>query len=125
MELFFYLKVDPGRCVLWITDMLSPYIYDGPDSGTPIIRNLYQSPRGCSIPAFIAANLVPKTELSTVGCFFDNQAISAMFMKIKYPVRDQRVDLSPAWSLSHIRRRSISYPLGSGMFNGMALLASP
>ena len=48
-----------------------------------------------------------------------------MFMKIKYPVRDRCVDLSPVWSLSHMRRRSISSPLDSGMFHGIALVASP
>ena len=43
----------------------------------------------------------------------------------KYPVRDRHVYLSPAWSLSHIRRRSISFQLGADMFNGIASVASP
>ena len=44
-------------------------------------------------------NSAPKTELSMIACFLLNQSIRAVFMNIKYPVRDCRVILSPVWSL--------------------------
>jgi hypothetical protein len=56
---------------------------DGPDKGTPIIRNLYQSPLRLSIPFFIATNSAPKTLVLIVGWRFENQTTGAMLRKIK------------------------------------------
>jgi len=95
-------------------------MYDGPVKGMPIIRTLYLSPLSVSTPCFIATNSAPKTEVSMVDCFFEIQIIGAKLQKIKNPVRERRVDLSPAWSLSTIIRRSMSLPSGGGMSVGMA-----
>ena len=42
----------------------------------------------------------------------------AVFKNMKYPVRDRRVILSPAWSLSTHIRRSTDFPLVSGALGG-------
>ena len=108
-----------------MTDMLSPYMYVGPVSGTPIMRSLYLMPLSASTPVFIATNSAPKTEPSMVACFLLNQSISAVFKNMKYPVRYRLVILSLAWSLSTHIRRSTDFPLGSGALGGMALVTSP
>ena len=108
-----------------MTDMLSPYIYVGPVSGTPIMRSFYLMRLSASTPVFIAMNSAPKTELSMVACFLLNQSIMAVFKNMNYPVRDRLVILSPAWSLSTHIRRSTDFPLGSRAFGGMASVTSP
>ena len=70
--------------------------YDGPSKGTPIIRNLYLSPRRDSITSFIATNSAPNTDVSIVDCRFENHLINAVLMKTKYPDLDLRVSFSPA-----------------------------
>ena len=97
-----------------MTDMLSPYIYVGPVSGTPIMRSLYLMPLSASTLVFVATNSDPNTEPSMVACFLISQLISAVFKNMKYPVRDRLVILSPAWSLSTYILRSTDFPLGSG-----------
>ena len=108
-----------------MTDMLSPYIYVGPVSGTPIMHSLYLMPLSASTPVFIAMNSAPKTEVSMVACFLLNKSIRAVFKNMKYPVRDHLVILSPVWSLSTHIRRSTYFPLGSGALGGMASVTSP
>jgi hypothetical protein len=44
IELLFFLSCVSGAVVFEIADWLSPNKYDGPDMGTPIVRNLYRSP---------------------------------------------------------------------------------
>ena len=74
-----------------MTDMLSPYIYVGPVSGTPIMRSLYLIPLSASTLVFIAVNSAQKTELSMVTCFLLNQSIRAVFKNMKQPLRDRLV----------------------------------
>jgi hypothetical protein len=78
-----------------------------------------------SIPCFIAMNSAPKTEVSMVACFLETQSIKAILQKIRKPVRERLVLLSPAWSLSHIMRTSRSLPKGSGMSTGIASSTLP
>jgi hypothetical protein len=52
-------------------------------------------PRSASTPNFMATNSAPKIDDSIVGCFCESQLISDMFNKIKNPVHERRVDLSP------------------------------
>ena len=105
--------------------MFSPYMKEGPDKDTPIMRNLHRSPRRFSIPFFIATNSAPKNDVSTVGWRFENQTTGAIFNKIKSPVRKRRVSSSPAWSESTYKRKSTSFPLALGAFGGIASPTSP
>jgi len=100
-------------------------MYDGLVKGIPIIRTLYLSPFSVSIPCFIATNSAQKTEVSVVACFFEIQIIGDKLQKIKKLVREHRVILSPARSLSTIMQRSISLPSGGGMSGGIASSTSP
>ena len=83
MELDLFLRTDLSRCVLFMTDMLSPYANYGPDKGTPIIQSLYHKPRKASMPIFIATNSAPTTDVLMVGCLFENQIIGYLFRKMK------------------------------------------
>lgn len=60
MEFDFFFKVDSGRLVFLITDILSAFTMVGPSNGTPIIRSLYLKPSANSTPTFIAVNSEPK-----------------------------------------------------------------
>jgi hypothetical protein len=66
-------------------------------------------PCSASTPHFMAANSVPKTDDSIVGCFCESQLMNDMFRKIGNLVRDCHVVLSPAWLLLTIMRRSTSF----------------
>jgi hypothetical protein len=94
--LLFFLSCDSGAVVFEITDWLSPNKYDGPDNGTPIIRNLYRSPLSCSVATFIATNSDPNVEVLTEFWCFECHTIGAMFMYVIIPVYERRVSLSPA-----------------------------
>ena len=52
----FFFEVESGHCVLWIIDMLSPYVNVGPMIGIPIIQSLYRNPHDASMPCFITTN---------------------------------------------------------------------
>ena len=67
IELLFFRNVDSGIYVLWITDILSPYLSDGHDNGIPIILSLYIKPRNFPIPISMVTNLALNTEVSIVG----------------------------------------------------------
>ncbi len=75
-----------------------------------------------SMPNFMATNSAPKTDDSIVGCFCESQLMSNMFRKIRSPVRNCRVVLSPAWLLLTIMRRSTSFLRGGGDFFWNSLL---
>jgi hypothetical protein len=100
--------------------LLSAYIKEGPVNGIPIMQNLYQSPH-----SFIATNSAPKTEVSMVACFLETKSIRAILQKMRKPVQEHLVLLSPTWSLSHIMRMSTSLPEGSGMSTGIVSSTSP
>ena len=51
------------------------------------------------MPSFMATNLALKTEVSIVGWRLDSQSMSDMFRKMRIPLRDRRLVLSPAWGL--------------------------
>ena len=95
-------------------DLLTPYMYGGPVRGMPSIRTLYLGPLIILIPCFMATNSAPKTEVSIVACFFDTHIKVAELQKIKKPVKECLVSLSPLWLLSTIIRRSTSLPSGGG-----------
>ncbi len=82
-------------------------------------------PHSASMPNFMATNSALKTDDSIVGCFCESQLISDMFKKIRNPVCKRHVDLSPAWLLSTIMRRSTSFLRGGGAFVGIASWMSP
>jgi hypothetical protein len=60
-----------------MTDILSPYVYVGHETSTPIICSLYLNPLTGSIPFFKATNSAPKTDDSIVGCLLDYHVIKA------------------------------------------------
>ena len=94
IEFIFFRNLDSGLCVLWINDMLYPYISYGPNNVIPIILSLYLKPRNVSIPVFLATNFSPTIEVNIVGCFYDNQRTNDFFMYIKNSFLDS-VSLSP------------------------------
>ena len=59
-QIVLFLSVDSGFEVVWLMDMLSQYVYVGPDIGKPIILNLYQKACSLSTPTFMAINSMPK-----------------------------------------------------------------
>ena len=89
MEFDFLQSVDSSLCVLWITDIFSPYMHEGSNKVTPIIRNLYWSPQRVSIPFLVATNLAPKTPISVVGCRFENYTTGSKLREINNPVCKQ------------------------------------
>jgi hypothetical protein len=95
-EFDFFFDIDSGRCVLWITDMLSPQTEAGPSTGTPIMRDSCLRPLAISIPFFTATNSAPKTEVSTVGCLLENHVSGAEFKNAKQPVRERLTNWSPS-----------------------------
>jgi hypothetical protein len=68
----------------------------------------------------MATNNAPDTNLSMLLCCLECQYTGAIFRKIKNPVLDLLVNLSPAWSESMNKQMSISLPLGFGAFMGIA-----
>ncbi len=88
--------------------------------GTPIMQSLYLMPHSASTPNFMATNSAPKTDDSIIGCFCESQSINNMFKKIRNPVPERCVDLSPAWLLSTIMHRFTSFLRGGGAFVGIA-----
>jgi hypothetical protein len=91
-ELDFFFNMDSGHCVLWITDMLSPQTQAGPSIGMPITRSLHLSPLAVSIPFFMATNLAPNAEVSTVGCCFEHQLSGAELRNAWKPVRGRLIN---------------------------------
>jgi hypothetical protein len=57
-----------------------------------------------------------------VACFLETQSIKAILQKIRKPLCEHLVLLSPAWSLSHIMQTSTSFPKGLGISTGIASL---
>ena len=66
-----------------------------------------------------------KTADLVVGCHLESHPINAWMSQIKYPVRDRRVVLSPAWSLSTIAYKTTGLTIGSGALEGTVSLTSP
>ena len=62
-------------------------MYEEPDM---MILSLYlKSPRA-SMPCFMATNSVPKTDVTTVDCFFDYHCTKVLFMHIKKLLLDMQ-----------------------------------
>ena len=53
------------------------------------------------MPCFMATNSAPKTDVSTVDCFFESPCTNTMFKYIKKPLLDQQETLFSAWSHKH------------------------
>ena len=125
MELCFFLSVDSGDVVLWMTDISSPHTYAGPVNGIPIILNLYLSLLMYSITVSIATNSEPNVLVPHVFCFLDIQEIEALFRKMMKSVLDLLVILSHAWFVPTKQRITTSFPRGSGIFGGKYYFSSP
>lgn len=125
IELDFFLSLDSGLCILWMTDMLSPKAYVGPEIGMPIVLNLYGRPRPVSIAFFNDTHSAPKTDDSTVDCALQCQTINALCRYTWKPVLDLLVAWSPAWSESTDKWISTSFPCEIGALSGIASCTSP
>ena len=64
-------------------------------------------------------NSEPKLDVSQLPWFLENQYIGALFRKMRKPVRDRRVIMSPAWSESTNYLTVKAMPLGSGALLGI------
>ena len=70
-------------------------------------------------------NSEPKLDVSQLPGFLENQYIGALFKKMRKPVRDCRLIMSPAWSESTNAHMVKEMPLGSGVLLGIYSLNSP
>jgi len=100
IEFDFFLRVDSGWLLFLATDKLSALTWHGPSIGTTIISSLWRSPSINPVPVFIAENLDPKDDVLIDDCFLLYKRIGDLLRKIKTPVRDRQVTLSPARSES-------------------------
>jgi hypothetical protein len=73
-----------------------------------------------SIAVFVAQNLEPKVEVSTVFWRFEYYKIGALFTKRITPVCEHRVALQPAWSESTKQDVTTPFPLSMGVLLGIA-----
>ena len=91
--------------------------------GIPIILSLYLKPLSASMPCFIAANSVPKTNVSTVDCFFENNAPMqcSHILKKHFLICDIHFLLHEHYPQTY---GCLPPCLGSGLFMGIASLAS-
>ena len=87
----FFPNTDSSLEVSFMTDILSPSIYDGSDMIISIILSLYLKPLKASMPCFMATNKAPKTHVSTLACFFENHCIKVVFTYIKKPCLDLKI----------------------------------
>ena len=73
---------------------------------------------------FMVTNALPKTDVSTVDSFFENHCTNEVLTNIKKPLLDLQDSFSHVWSLSTNMQMSTFSLQGSGVFMGIATLAS-
>ena len=99
-------------------------MYEGPIIEKPFVLSLYLKSFSASMPASFFQKSAPKTDVSTVDCFFENHYTHGMFRYIKKPPFNLQVTLYPAWSLSTNMWMLTTLPGDSEALTGTASLAS-
>jgi len=94
--LSFFFKVDSGTETSVTTDWLSHRTCEGPSRGAPNIRSSHRRPIIISAACFNAVDSGPKEEVSMLVCLLESHMTGALSMKTMTPVRDLRVEWSPA-----------------------------